>query len=458
MSKVLLVGCDDHWEKMVLQVGVDRGEPGAWRSARRRKDRQALIARLKAEAEKHGAERIVMAYEASGQGYTWHDELVEAGIECYVLAPSKIQRSPKEQKQKDDAKDAKLIYQLVRGHVLAGNELPLVWVPPPQVRDDREVTRGAAGVTQALGQLKVQVRGLLRMHGVEEPEGLKAWTKEFRTWLEGLTECQSLGSGVRFKLASLLRQLQFMEGEVAAYEKAVQALGRQPRYQQEVAALDAVKGVGPTLAVTFMTELGDVQRFGNRKQVGAYLGLTPSAAESGESGERKGHITKQGSGLLRKLLCQATWSRVRRGGYGEAQERGRYERQVARNPKRKKIAVVASMRRLAVSLYHVAAGARGRSGSETRQPELPRPQALGQRGRPFAPVAVGVGPASLRALGAQAEGPGPGVDGRVGPSLEAVRGAGAALRPCATDADGDGATGLRGQPRSGRKRARQQPG
>ena len=52
---------------------------------------------------------------------------------------------------------------------------------------------------------------------------------------------------------------------------------------------------------------------------------------------------------MRKVLCQATWTRVR---YNE-QEKIIYERIKTKNPKKKKIAVVASMRRLAIRMWHL---------------------------------------------------------------------------------------------------------
>ncbi|MEW6360416.1 MAG: transposase [Planctomycetota bacterium] len=50
------------------------------------------------------------------------------------------------------------------------------------------------------------------------------------------------------------------------------------------------------------TEMGDLSRFENRRQVGSYLGLVPSSAESGEDSDRKGHITHQGSRRGRGVL------------------------------------------------------------------------------------------------------------------------------------------------------------
>ena len=102
--------------------------------------------------------------------------------------------------------------------------------------------------------------------------------------------------------------------------------------------------------MTFLTEMGDLRRFRNRRQIAAYLGLVPASDESGDQPDRKGHITRQGPSRVRRMLCQATWARVRHA--GPTQEA--YQRLVEKNPKRKKIAVVGMMRRLAVLMWHRA--------------------------------------------------------------------------------------------------------
>ena len=52
-----------------------------------------MIAWVNAFARQHGAERVVFAYEASGQGFGLYDDLTDAGIECYVLAPTHLPHS-----------------------------------------------------------------------------------------------------------------------------------------------------------------------------------------------------------------------------------------------------------------------------------------------------------------------------------------------------------------------------
>ena len=102
--------------------------------------------------------------------------------------------------------------------------------------------------------------------------------------------------------------------------------------------------------MTFLTELGDLERFANRRQLAAYLGLVPQAFESGNCHDRKGHITRQGSARVRHMLCQAAWAAVR----CSDKWRATYDNLKRGMAQRSKIAIVAVMRRLAITMWQVA--------------------------------------------------------------------------------------------------------
>jgi len=228
--------------------------------------------------------------------------------------------------------------------------LPAVWVPDLQTRDDREAVRARLDVGKKASTVKAQIQMLLKRGGIEKPEGLgNNWTQDYRQWLAGLGGEESpLGYGARTAVNSLRRQLEALEEEMRRLDRALEPVGASPRYAAQVEALTDLKGVRLLTALVFLTELGDVRRFENRRQVGAYVGLVPSSHESGEQADRKGHITRQGSGRLRKVLCQATWARIRH----DAGTRLLHQRLVRKNPKKKKIAVVACMRQLAILMWH----------------------------------------------------------------------------------------------------------
>lgn len=321
----------------------------------KKRGREVLIEYLCVEARRLKCDRIVVAYEASSVGYVVRDELREAGIECYVLAPTKIRTSREERKKKTDDRDALRLHEALKNHVLAGSSLPAVWVPDEETRDAREVVRCRADWGQKITAVKCEIQALLKRHGLEKPEEYESnWTQAHRVWIKSWLKGKTpLGEGTRQVLESLFRQLEFLEEEAQVLDQAVSQKAELPKYAKAVAALDELAGVRVLTGMIFLTELGDLERFRNRREVGSYMGLAPSSFESGEVTDRKGHITRFGSSRLRRALCQSVWARIKEGGADWAF----YEGVVRRNPKKKMIGVVACMRKLGVKMWHVALAA-----------------------------------------------------------------------------------------------------
>jgi len=350
MDNFIFTGNDLHDKNMLLKIAHNKAAPDTRSYANDTDGQRRMIAELKQRAAEVGGARIILAYEASGLGYQLRDKLLIVGIECIVLAPSKMSPSPKQRCAKTDEKDAERILEILRGHFLAGNELPAVWVPDAQTRDDRELVRARLDAQDKSSQLKTQIITLLKRNGVRKPDDVGGnWTKKHRGWVLRMRDCHTpLMAGARLHLASLLRQLDALEKEVATLDEQLAALAQTPRYLPRVTKLQKLKAVGLLTALVFLTEMGDLNRFKNRRQVGSYVGLVPASFESGEASDRKGHITHQGPARVRYVLNQAVWNMIR----FDPGEREVYERLVKKNPKKKKIAVVAVMRRLAVRLWH----------------------------------------------------------------------------------------------------------
>ena len=69
-------------------------------------------------------------------------------------------------------------------------------------------------------------------------------------------------------------------------------------------------GVGPLTALAYVLIIGTPERFPRGKQIGTYVGMIPSE-ESSAGKQRLGHISKQGSSLLRFLLVEAAQAAAR---------------------------------------------------------------------------------------------------------------------------------------------------
>ncbi|NQT54046.1 IS110 family transposase [bacterium] len=352
MAQCIIVGCDLHTKSLLLKYAADREAPAQASFANTRRERARMLGLLRTQAARHRAARVVFVYEASSLGFGLYDEVTAAGFACFVLAPHRIARSWKQRAHKTDERDAQLLFELARAHVLAGNDLPAVWVPDGQTRDDREITRARIDASQKLAGVKTQVQSLVKRHGIERPVRTgKSWTKAFRAWLDSLVGSRHLGTGASVALTTLLAQMRSYEQEVEYLDEHLARLAAEPRHAPAVAAMTRYRGVGLQVALTFLVELGDMRRFANRRQVASYLGLVPRSHESGEANDRKGHITHQGPPRVRKLLCQAVHTWVR----WDPRAAAEYGRLVARRKKPcKKIATVAMMRRLGIRLWHRA--------------------------------------------------------------------------------------------------------
>ena len=109
-----------------------------------------------------------------------------------------------------------------------------------------------------------------------------------------------------------------------------------------------IPGVSHYSALLLYAEIGDVDRFDTAKQVVSYVGLNPIVRESGDS-RFEGSISKRGPGIVRWMLVQSSYVAVKTC-QDEYLSRF-YDRLNGR--KDSKVAIVATARKLLVSMYHM---------------------------------------------------------------------------------------------------------
>jgi transposase len=346
----MMVGCDLHYRSMLVFIAVGQGKATQKSFSNDELGRTLLIEWLREQAAKQGADRIVLAYEASGLGFGLYDFLFDHGIECFVLSPSKLPKTPKSAKQKTDAKDAQMLLEQLRGHLLAGNPLPIVWTPPQRLRDDRELVRARVDAADETTRIKFQILSTLKRYGIAKPAWYTPrWSGRFVKWLR--EKATAMDSVVASVLESLIERYELYQSTLTRFDREIKQLSKADRYKKPCQQLLELDGVGLLSAMTFLTEIGDAQRFRNRRELAAYLGLCPSCFESGDSDDRKGRITRQGPSRLRKILCQASWVSLNRCEDTQLA----YNRIKGGKKDRAKKALVAIMRRLAIKMWHIVA-------------------------------------------------------------------------------------------------------
>jgi transposase len=143
---------------------------------------------------------------------------------------------------------------------------------------------------------------LLR-HGRVYPKPT-TWKRDHRNWL-GAQQFAEPTSELVF--LDLLTRVDTLTARKLQLGQQVVELARDERWWPTVARLRAFRAIDTLTALSIHLELGaDWSRFEKPHRVGAWLGLTPSLTQSGESSV-SGSITKTGSGLARRLLIEAAW-------------------------------------------------------------------------------------------------------------------------------------------------------
>ena len=275
-----------------------------------------------------------VALEATGPALRIK-RLIEPHVGRVAIANTRRLRAIAEAKVKTDRLDARTLCEL-----LAAGFLPEVWGPGEETRAlRRRVARRAALVRQRT-RAKNELHAVLARNLKEKPPMSDVFGVRGRAWLEAL----SLPADERETVAGCLRQVDFLDREVAEAERA---LARSALESAEIRRLMSVPGVNLVSAATFWATVGDVRRFETPRKLVSYVGLDPRVRQSGEAPARHGHISKQGSPQARHVLCEAAWIVVRTPG----PLRAFYERLRARRGAQ--VALVATARKLCVLFWHL---------------------------------------------------------------------------------------------------------
>jgi transposase len=191
-------------------------------------------------------------------------------------------------------------------------------------------------------QLVNHVRGAVKSFGARLPKC------PARSFYKRASE--HIPEALRPALGPILEQIASLTERIRNYDRKLEAISKE--HYPETDLLRQVEGIGPLTALTFVLTLEDPHRFERSRSVGAYLGLVPAKARSGDMDPQK-CISKEGDEMLRKLLVGSAHYIL--GPFGSDSDLRRHgEKIAARGGKNsKKRAAVAVARKLSVLLHHL---------------------------------------------------------------------------------------------------------
>ncbi|TIS85291.1 IS110 family transposase, partial [Mesorhizobium sp.] len=236
-------------------------------------------------------------YEAGPTGYGLCRQLVELGHRCDVVAPSLIPKRPGE-RVKTNRRDAVTLARLLRAGELTG-----IWVPDAVHEAVRDLVRVRSSASEDLRKKRQQLLSFLLRHG-RVFSGRKNWGPAHARWLAA-QKFDHPAQQIVFQdqvdvITDAQNRLERLDAQLA---ELVPSWSMAP----VVAAYQALRGVSFIVAVTFVSEVGDVRRFDNPRQLMAFLGLVPSERSTGETVKRGG-LTLAGNRRARRVLVEGAWS------------------------------------------------------------------------------------------------------------------------------------------------------
>jgi len=289
---VKYIGMDVHKNSISIAV-ADHGRNSEVRYYGKIAHDMDQLAKVIRKFISQGAE-LKCVYEAGGCGYHLYRYLTSNGIDCVVVAPSKIPRKSGD-RQKNDKRDCLTLARLHRS-----GELTAIYVPNEEDEALRDLVRARSDAQNAHKRAKQQLAAfLLRYHIVFS--GKSKWSKAYFNWLADLTMPHP---AQQITLQEYIDAINTCSARVDRLTEQVRRLSEQSRLSELIKALQTMRGISLIVAATLASELGDFSRFERPSQLMAFLGLVPSEHSSGDR-QMKGSITKTGNGHVRKALVEA---------------------------------------------------------------------------------------------------------------------------------------------------------
>jgi transposase len=149
------IGCDAHKEYSVFVAVNERGEASpAVRVGHDREQYRQFLERLPAGSQ--------IALEASGHYYWMVDEMETAGHHPRLVHPLEAKKRMGKTGKKTGQVDANRL-----GILLRNGTLPEVWIPPAELRDQRELLRLRIFLMRQRTRLKNRIQGVLARYNVQ---------------------------------------------------------------------------------------------------------------------------------------------------------------------------------------------------------------------------------------------------------------------------------------------------
>lgn len=211
-----------------------------------------------------------IAIESVGNWYWMIEAMEQTGHKPILVHPRKA-KLLMGLINKTDKLDAKGLAMLN-----LNGSLPAVWIPPAELRDQRELSRMRMSIVGVRTQFKNRIHATLAKYAIVIDEVSDIFGKRGRVLLS--EAIKGLPPETKRSVEEQLELLDQASGQIGRIEEHIREVVRETPMMQLIKSLP---GVGDILAIVIALEIGDVERFGSAEHLASYSGTVPRVSSSG---------------------------------------------------------------------------------------------------------------------------------------------------------------------------------
>ena len=295
---------------------------------------------------------VISCYEAGYDGFWLHRLLEGHGVCNHVLDPASLLVNRRARRAKTDRIDVERMLRALSRHLRGEPDAcSVVRVPSLEQEDARRRHRERHRLIQERVQHVNRIKALCALQGIYDYEPLRSGRRARLPGLRTGDGC-ALPARLSAEIARELQRLELVLEMIAQIEAERDAVVAQEAPQHpdadKIKALVRLKSIGMEFATTLVGEVL-YRSFDNRRQLGSYVGLTPSPYSTGATVRDQG-ISKAGNPKARSSMVELAWMWLRHQPDSALSIWFR-ERVGALKGRPRRIAVVALARKLLVALW-----------------------------------------------------------------------------------------------------------
>ena len=290
---------------------------------------------------------VTLCYEAGYDGFWLARYLEQRGVTCQVMEPASLQVNRRARRVKTDRIDVEsILHTLVAWCRGERHVCSMVVIPSVEEEDLRRCHRERDRLIGERTAHINRIKGLLfgqGIRGINVKSRYKTLTPSELVTGDGRPLPERLGREITREIERLAQ----VQAQIVAVEREhpVTSCEATERKRHDLLRL---KGLGPSLSSTLTREVY-YRQFNNRRQVASYIGIAPSAYDSGD-GHRSQGISKAGNRLARVAMVEAAWLWLRHQP-DSALSQWFHDRTQGQKGRIRRIMIVALARKLAIALW-----------------------------------------------------------------------------------------------------------